>query len=209
MAERVVLDTNVLYPVHLRKALLEISKPPSAAEGEPSVEDRLFLPLWSADILVELRRNLLANGHSEPAVAAAIRRMQGDHPGAEVRGYQHLTESMTCDPGDRHVLAAAVHANAAKIVTRNVRDFPQHSVEPYGISVTHPDEFLQNLFDFFDYRITSVLRQQASENKPGQPRTLAELADALEKAGVPQFAALFRETVSSEIVSRFDSDDSI
>ncbi|MBO0883733.1 MAG: PIN domain-containing protein [Mycobacterium sp.] len=44
--QRVFLDTCVLYPYHLRDLILEL------AEAE------LVEPLWSADILTELRRNL-------------------------------------------------------------------------------------------------------------------------------------------------------
>ena len=51
--------------------------------------------------------------------------MTAAFPAASVVGYEPLIDSMTCDPGDRHVLAAAVHAKAGAIVTFNDVDFPQ------------------------------------------------------------------------------------
>jgi hypothetical protein len=45
------------------------------------------------------------------------------------------------DPGDRHVLAAAIRGRADVIVTRNLRDFPPDRLAPYGIEAQHPDTF--------------------------------------------------------------------
>jgi hypothetical protein len=49
--------------------------------------------------------------------------------------------AMTNDEKDRHVLAAAVGAEASHVVTENLRDFPRHS-RPDGVSVVRPDAFL-------------------------------------------------------------------
>jgi predicted nucleic acid-binding protein len=46
---------------------------------------------------------------------------------------------MTCDQKDRHVLAAAVRANAEVLVTFNIKDFPPDSVRDFDIQVVHPD----------------------------------------------------------------------
>ncbi len=54
----------------------------------------------------------------------------------------NLIESMTNDPKDRHVLAAAVLAGADYLVTYNLKDFPVRSYEDYNLSVLHPDDFL-------------------------------------------------------------------
>ena len=56
--------------------------------------------------------------------------MQRAFPEALVTGYAYLTEVMRNDPRDRHVLAAAVRAGAAVIVTNNVRDFPVEACAP-------------------------------------------------------------------------------
>jgi hypothetical protein len=46
------------------------------------------------------------------------------------------------DPGDRHVLAAAITAGAAVIVTSNLNDFPAEALEPLGIEARTPDDFV-------------------------------------------------------------------
>ncbi len=77
-----------------------------------------YRPLWSADVLEELRRNLDRTG-----AAGRGAQMRRAFPDAEVTGYQDLIATMTCDPKDRHVLAAAIRADAAVLVTFNIRDF--------------------------------------------------------------------------------------
>jgi hypothetical protein len=59
---RAVLDADVLYPLPLRDTLLS-----AAHEG-------CFQPVWSAEILDETIRNLLADGRIKPAGAIALRR---------------------------------------------------------------------------------------------------------------------------------------
>jgi hypothetical protein len=63
-------------------------------------------------------------GLAEEAVTYRIREMRRSFPDAEVRGYETLIASMTCDPKDRHVLAAAVRGDAEALGTFNTRDFP-------------------------------------------------------------------------------------
>jgi hypothetical protein len=53
----------------------------------------------------------------------SFREMHRSFPDAEVRGYETLIASMTCDPRDRHVLAAAVRGDAEALPTFNTRDF--------------------------------------------------------------------------------------
>ena len=49
------------------------------------------------------------------------------------------------DPDDRHVLAAAIHAGAASIVTFNLKDFPAERLAPFGVEAVHPDRFVAAL----------------------------------------------------------------
>lgn len=48
------------------------------------------------------------------------------------------------DPGDRHVLAAAIVGRCDVIVTANLKDFSGAALAPFGIDAQHPDEFLCN-----------------------------------------------------------------
>jgi len=71
----------------------------------------------------ELRRNLLRRGLPAELVDRRIRQMTWAFPDAMVTGYESLVDAMTNHPKDRHVLAAAVRANAEVIVTFNLSDF--------------------------------------------------------------------------------------
>lgn len=52
---------------------------------------------------------------------------------ALVTGYEPLIETLQLpDPGDRHVLAAAMTGRADLIVTKNLRDVPADRLAPFG-----------------------------------------------------------------------------
>ncbi len=53
------------------------------------------------------------------------------------------------DPYDRHVIAAAVAADASIILTWNLRDFPPTELKKFGLRRETPDAFLAGLYDKF------------------------------------------------------------
>jgi len=56
-----------------------------------------------------------------------------------VVGYEPLIEALKLpDPGDRHVLAAAIRCSAQVIVTSSVKDFPALHLEPFNIEAQTP-----------------------------------------------------------------------
>jgi hypothetical protein len=112
---------------------------------------------------------------------------------AEVSGYRTLIPAMTCDEKDRHVLAAAVRANVEALVTFNLRDFPGAAVDPYDIRVVHPDDFLLDQVDLHPQQTRAALERQASAYKH-DPMSFDDLLDALDRAGVPDFAKSLRTT---------------
>ena len=58
--------------------------------------------------------------------------MDGNFPDAVVTGYEAIAARLDLpDPGDRHVLAAAIREQADVIVTGNLRDFPPDRLAPY------------------------------------------------------------------------------
>lgn len=170
----VVLDACVLYPAYLRDTLLRLG----------SVG--LYRPLWSEDILDEVVRNLPANVNENSAqrMVAAMRRAL---PDATVTGYDHLIDAMTNDPKDRHVLAAAVRADAAAVVTFNLKDFPNEALDPLHVDAIHPDAFLLDLLDLAPGRTLDVLDKQVARYRRPEMDLLG-LAGFLRRAGCPEFA---------------------
>lgn len=87
-----------------------------------------------------------------------------------------------------------MRADAAAIVTFNVRDFQAMSVDPFEIDVIDPDTFLLDQLDLAPSVVIEELRQQAAANKR-EPKTLSGLLDALDRAGAPSFADEVRRRV--------------
>jgi len=172
---KVFVDANVLYAMPLCDTVLRLA------------ERDLFRLLLSYDVLHEATRNLVADNRCTSE--SAERRRQSIMDAFEdcfVSGYGELTDSMTCDPKDRHVLAAAVVGGADQIVTVNVKDFPRASTDPYGVEVVSPDTFLQNVLDLYPQEtIEEIIDQAASLRRPtySVPEVLAALSRT-----VPNFA---------------------
>jgi len=133
-----VLDACVLYPPSLRDLLLWV-----ATTGT-------FEPRWTDLIQAEWVRNVHAD---HPAISKlqlerTCRLMEKTIPNGSVHGYEaHIPTLSLPDPDDRHVLAAAIHASAANIVTYNLSDFPDSVLGLYDIEAIHPDLFLSSLLD--------------------------------------------------------------
>lgn len=179
MAFPAFLDTCVLYPAYLCDTLLRLA------------EASAYRPLWSPDILMELRRNLIGRGIPGERVDRRIAKMSRSFPDALVAGYESLVDGMTNHPKDRHVLAAAVRANAEVIVTFNLHDFPGPALKPYDIEAIHPDDFLLDQLDLYPGVTLDVLRRQAASYRR-VPNTVPDILVLLERTGTPRFAAEVR-----------------
>lgn len=165
----VVPDTCALYPAYLRDTLLRL-----AVAG-------LYRPQWSADILDELVRNLPESVTAD-AAEGLVRAMRDAFPDATVTGYEQLVDAMTNDPKDRHVLAAAVRADAAAIVTFNLGDFPDVALDPLHIDAIHPDDFLLDLLDLAPGATLDALAQQVAGYRHPE-MTVHDLAGILRRSG--------------------------
>lgn len=176
----VVVDANVLFPLTLRDTVLR-----AAADG-------YFQLRWSAEILHEMERNLVTTGTMPADKAARLRStMERYFPEAMVTGFEPLIASMSNDPKDRHVVAAAVKAGAQVITTANLKDF---APLPDGLEAQSPDEFLGNLFDLDPARFTRLLQEQAADlQRP--PVTFDELLARLDRV-VPDLVASVRAHIA-------------
>lgn len=77
-----------------------------------------------------------------------------------VSGYEPLIDALTLpDPGDRHVLAAAVVGRCDVIATQNLKHFRDEALAPFGLEARHPDEFLCHQLDLAPGVFLSAVRK--------------------------------------------------
>ena len=183
MVTSAVLDTCVLVPGSLRDSLLR-----AAQAG-------LYRACWSDDILDELGRNLVRAGKlSQDKADRLLHVVRDAFPEAVVHDYAGLIDSLTCRPGDRHVLAAAIKGSAQIVVTFNLRHFPAAALRPHRVVAQHPDRFLSDLFLASPSQLVQIIVEQARDLRrpPATPdRVLATLAQH-----APGFVQLLRQKVA-------------
>ncbi len=103
-----------------------------------------------------------------------------------VENFEEIAEGLTLpDPGDVHVLAAAIHASCDAIVTFNLKDFPKEYLARFDIELLHPDDFL---FHQFGINTPGVLvsAQRCRARLKNSPKSADEYLDMLEKQGLPK-----------------------
>jgi PIN domain len=174
-----VYDACVFYPAPLRDLLVRLGR------------TGLFRARWTDQIHEEWTRSLLADRPDIHPTQIKRTRELIDRavPDCLVRGYEPLIAGLQLpDPDDRHVLAAAICAQAGVIVTYNRRDFPTAALEPFGIELQHPDEFIRHLFDLSPAAVCQVVREQrASLVRP--PVTIQELLATFHASGLASTVA--------------------
>lgn len=110
-----------------------------------------------------------------------------------VSGYEHLIPSIKLpDLNDCHVVAAAMHSRADLIVTFNLKDFPNESLQLYKLKAKHPDDFIVNLMGLQPALVlNAVAEHRRSLKKP--PKTVNEYLDTLEAQRLTQSVAMMRQ----------------
>jgi len=133
---RVVLDANVLAYLALAKLLTGLAR-----------EQRLFLPCWSQGILEETWRTYAVKfEHGAQYASARLAEIVEGFPDALQPDLEPIIAQCTNDPKDRHVLAAAIKAEAQVIVTFNQKHFTTKHLGKWGIVAMHPNDFLLELY---------------------------------------------------------------
>jgi predicted nucleic acid-binding protein len=180
---RLLLDANVLWSPVLRDTLLR------------AAELHLFRPLWSDEILSELVRTIPAKrtGVQPDRLNYLVARMRAAFPDATITGYSAILPSLTNHPGDRHVLAAAIHGKVTGIVTWNRRHFLPVAERDYGISILTPDALLRQLWGSDSSIMHQLLIDQGADLRP--PQSLASILRSLERSGVAGFVELVRAAI--------------
>lgn len=134
---KVVLDACVLANFGVANLLLILAEKP-----------RLYLPLWSDEILAETRRTQVGKLGWEERLADSFQaQLRSQFPESLVSGYQHLVGDCVNAHKDRHVLACAIHSRAELVLTFNLKDFKEEALAPWQITAVHPQNYLLTLFE--------------------------------------------------------------
>ena len=183
----VVFDANVLLQAPIRDTLLRCA------------EANLLLPIWSDEILEEVRRNFVRvarpRQNPEEKISSLLRALDLTFPDARIDGYHDLIPQLTNDLADRHVLAVAIHARATHIVTYNTRHFPARSLQGHGVVAVPPDTLLVGFFRRNPSLLWRILARQGAELH--HPRTTDEVLRSLQSYA-PHFVALARQALGDK-----------
>jgi hypothetical protein len=110
--------------------------------------------------------------------------------GSLVTGYEKRVQDLELpDLDDRHVLAAAIEAEAGMILTWNLKDFPEAVLASHGLRAETPDALLARLVEDHRGDLINVLREaRLSLKQP--PLTAAEYLATLRNQGLKRTCTL-------------------
>jgi len=158
-------------------------------------EAKVFRPRWTDAIHDEWTRNVRKRNPGTSAEYLALLRtcMNVNNSGGLVSGYEHRITSIALpDPNDRHVVAAAAHANARVIVTFNLRDFPEESLMRWKLKAQHPDVFIAELLEKNPQGvIAAIAAHRRSLSRP--PLSVDEYLDMLVRQGLTNTVEKLRQ----------------
>ncbi len=173
---KAVLDTNVIYPIIIRDLLFWFA------------HYDLYTPKWSENIFAEWKTVMLRKGISEEEAEKRIHRVDLAFPDALVQNYNGLVAQLELpDEDDRHVVAAAIKANANVIVTNNLRDFPEEYLDSFGLKAKSADDFLIDIIDLNSDIALKAFREMVL-NRKNPKMDVYEVLDSLRKVGLEDTA---------------------
>lgn len=159
---------------------------------------------WSEKVLIETRSAIqtILEGKNVPDAAdraeravAIMRRAFEDAMVSSYEDFLSACERMP-DPGDRHVLAAALKTQAAMIVTDNIRHFPPDLLGPLGTEACTSDDFIANTIALDTGRAVAAIRKMRERlRNPAKPPEVLLLD--MEAAGLLQTVDILRPEVQS------------
>ena len=173
---KAVLDANVLYGEFVRDMLLSLFY-----EG-------IFEAKWTEEITGEWVRHLLENKPTltREKVQNTVLQMHAIRPSPLVENYMQFIDKVDLpDRDDRHVLAAAIAADARKIVTWNLRDFPEKILAAFGIVAESPDKFLSDLVIEQPAEVARVFRTMRTRRKKAA-HSVDDFLETMRRGGLGQ-----------------------
>lgn len=178
----VLYDANVLYPSTQRDLLLRIA------------QAGLVQAKWTDRILDEVFTNLARNRPDlDPTRLERTRELMNRAVrDCLVQGYEPIEQGLNLpDPNDHHVLAAAIKAKAQVLVTRNLRDFPDPSVEQWDIDTKSPDDFILDQLDLNREAVYGAV-QRIADSWKNPAGSVGDVLDHLENDGMVLSVAALR-----------------
>lgn len=181
----VLYDASVLYPFHLRNLLVQLAI------------ERVAAARWTDAIHEEWIGALARGGRvGRERLLRTRDLMKAALPEADVGAFEHRIPGLKLpDPDDRHVLAAAIEAGAAVIVTHNLRHFPPSALLPHGLRAEAPDPFLAALHRARPELVAAVV-DAARRNLRLTVPSARHYREALRRQGLQELVA--RLTKSSD-----------
>jgi hypothetical protein len=146
----VILDACVVHPALARNLLVQLAC------------TSLYRARWTESIHAEWMRSVQLQRPDIRAEQLELcrRAMDDAVPDGLIHGYESLITGIVLpDPDDRHVVAAGIKARADRIITMNLRDFPQSKLAPYGLVAQHPDALVAELLDRWPEAVCGAVRQ--------------------------------------------------
>jgi predicted nucleic acid-binding protein len=180
---KIVIDACVLANIAVCDLFLRLAEKP-----------RLFLPKWSTEILDETRRVHQKLNWPDEIAENWRNEVERSFPDSVVDDYGHLLPALTNEEKDRHVLAATIRSGSSVIVTFNLKDFPDPALEPWGIEVCHPQDYLLTLYSMSPEVVVLKLNEMARK----RDKELIDLVLLLGKA-LPAFSSHPIEDLALEV----------
>ena len=149
---------------------------------------------WTNEILDEMLRALTRN---RPDIRSdkldRLRQLMNEAiRDCLISGYEPLTEGLKLpDPGDRHVLAAAIKAGAQVIVTANLKHFPAAALRQWDVEAKSPDDFVLDQVGI-DGRTVAACVQQIADSRTRPPQDTEDVLSQLESDGLVESIAALR-----------------
>jgi predicted nucleic acid-binding protein len=178
----VVYDACVLYPSTLRDLLIRIA------------QAGLVQAKWTDRILDEVFDNLRKDRPDLESSKLDRTRTLMNRAVRDclVTGYEPLIPAVSVpDPDDRHVVAAAIRAQAQTIVTNNRKDFPAARLAEWNVEAQAPDEFILDQIDL-NREVVYGAVQRIADSWRNPPGTVNDVLNSLERCGVVLTAATLR-----------------
>jgi predicted nucleic acid-binding protein len=185
---RAVIDADIVYSRVLHDLM-----------GRVADDLGLLSLVWSRELLAEAEQALMERkGLAADAAQRWVGYLSENFPDGETSIQEALLSSkpdaLTTDPDDRHVCALAIASDADYLFTHD-RGYLADGLAAHGVEVIEPDSFLASAFEEQPQAMLDLLKLQASLWASGRP--IAELLDALERAGAPTLAEMARSNLGT------------